>query len=84
MLTLLLACTTPTLDSDTGPLPAIALPCPAGQTLTLPRLGTLDAATLDAATLDGGYVWAWLTGETLTISCAQGGELEVQWRSENQ
>lgn len=75
MLTLLLACTTPTIDSDTGPLPAIAIPCPAGQTLTLPRLGTLDAATLD-----GGYVWGWLTGETLTISCAQGGELEVQWR----
>ena len=75
MILLLIACHTQPLDSDTGPLPPIALPCPQGQTLTLPRLGTLDTATLD-----GGYVWAWLTGETLTISCAQGGLLEVQWR----
>tara|TARA_R110000868_G_scaffold362511_2_gene624665 strand:- start:9387 stop:9629 length:243 start_codon:yes stop_codon:yes gene_type:complete len=79
MLLFLLAChAQPTLDSDTGPLPAIALPCPAGQTLTLPRLGALDTATLD-----GGYVWSWLTGEGLTVECAQGGELEVQWQAES-
>lgn len=74
MLLMLLSCTTPTIDSDTAPLPTLALPWPAGQTLTLPRLGALQSVALD-----GGYVWSWLTGETLTVSCAQGGELEVQW-----
>ena len=79
MLLMLLACITPTpTDSDTAPLPTIVLPCPAGQTLTLPRLGALQSVALD-----GGYVWAWLTGEGLTVECGRGGELEVQWQAES-
>ena len=75
MLLLLLACTTPTPDTaDTGPLPLLSMPCPTGQTLTLPRLGALESVTLD-----GGYAWGWLTGDTLTVPCGAGGELEVQW-----
>jgi len=75
MLLFLLACTTPapTDTADTGPL-SLSLPCPTGQTLTLPRLGALQSVTLD-----DGYAWGWLTGETLTVPCGAGGALEVQW-----
>jgi len=69
------ACTAPTpIDTaDTGPL-SLSLPCPTDQTLTLPRMGALQSVTLD-----GGYAWGWLTGESLTVPCGAGGELEVQW-----
>jgi hypothetical protein len=76
MLFFILACAQPATDTaDTGPLPLLSIPCPTGQTLTLPRLGALQSVTLD-----GGYAWGWLTGETLTVPCKAGGALEVQWR----
>ena len=75
MLLLLLACTTYTPDTADTALPLLSLPCPVGQTLTLPRLGALQSVTID-----GAYSWGWLTGESLTVDCGAGGDLEVQWR----
>jgi hypothetical protein len=75
MLLLLLACTQPAPDTADTALPLLSLPCPVGQTLTLPRLGALESVTLD-----DGYAWGWLTGESLTVPCGAGGILEVQWR----
>jgi hypothetical protein len=76
MLLLLLACAQPTpIDTADTALPLLSLPCPTGQTLTLPRLGALQSVTID-----GAYSWGWLTGESLTVDCGVGGALEVQWR----
>ena len=54
MILLLIACHTQPLDSDTGPLPPIALPCPQGQTLTLPALAPLTLPPLTAGTYGVG------------------------------